>query len=134
MKKIITLSLIVILSNACVSKKKMDVLSKEKMSVDDQLKQLTAQLKQSQEQYQELMKKYQDEQNMLKTEKQLADSKMNEAQSRIKSLESQLELSKKTNTNLLSRLDWFIFRSLINYYSDLAAMISILLLKMCWAK
>lgn len=105
MKKIITLSLIVILSNACVSKKKMDVLSKEKMSVDDQLKQLTAQLKQSQEQYQELMKKYQDEQNMLKTEKQLADSKMNEAQSRIKSLESQLELSNKTNTNLLSRLE-----------------------------
>ena len=105
MKKLIALSLLIFFAASCVSKKKMDVLSKEKMSVEDEKKQLMAQLKLSQDQYQELIKKYQDEQNMLKNEKQLSDSRMAEAQSKIKSLESQLELSNRTNTNLLSRLE-----------------------------
>jgi chemotaxis protein MotB len=105
MKQIFTLIIIVILSNACVSKKKMDVLSKEKMSVEDEKKQLMAQLKTSQDQYQEVMKKYQDEQNMLKSQREMSDSKVNEYLTKIKSLESQLELSNKTNTNLLSRLE-----------------------------
>ncbi|MEP7321648.1 MAG: OmpA family protein [Saprospiraceae bacterium] len=105
MKQIFTLIIIVILSNACVSKKKMDVLSQEKMSVEDEKKQLMAQLKQSQDQYQDIMKKYTDEQNMLKSQKEMSDSKMNEYLTKIKSLESQLELSNRTNTNLLSRLE-----------------------------
>ncbi|MEO5582279.1 MAG: OmpA family protein [Saprospiraceae bacterium] len=102
MKQIFTLIIIFILSNACVSKKKMDVLSKEKMSIEDEKKQLMVQLKQSQDQYQDVIKRYQDEQ---KSQKEMNDSKMNEYLTKIKSLESQLELSNRTNTNLLSRME-----------------------------
>lgn len=105
MKKIITLSLIFILASSCVSKKKHDMLTKERDATAEEKRQLMSQLKQSQDQYQELMKKYNDEQNRLKSEMQMSDTKVSEAQNRIKSLETQLDLANKTNTNLLSRLE-----------------------------
>ncbi len=105
MNKIFTFILAMIMLGACVSKKKHDMVTKERDSTAEEKRQLMAQLKQSQDQYQDLMKKYQDEQNKLKTDMQMSESKAMEMQNRIKSLEAQLEMANKTNTNLLSRLE-----------------------------
>lgn len=105
MNRIITLSLSVLLMGACVSKKKHDMLTKERDTTAEEKSQLMTQLKQSQDQYAELMKKYQDEQNKLKSDMQMSEAKAMEAQNRIKNLEAQLEMANKTNTNLLSRLE-----------------------------
>lgn len=105
MNRIFTLSLALIMMSACVSKKKHDMITKERDSSTEETRQLIAQLKQSQDQYQDLMKKYQDEQNKLKSDMQMSESKSMELQNRIKNLEAQLEMANKTNTNLLSRLE-----------------------------
>lgn len=105
MNRIITLCISVLLVGACVSKKKHDMLTKERDTTAEEKSQLMTQLKQSQDQYSDLMKKYQDEQNKLKSDMQMTESKAMEAQNRIKNLEAQLEMANKTNTNLLSRLE-----------------------------
>lgn len=105
MNRIITLCLSVLMVGACVSKKKHDMLTKERDTTAEEKGQLMTQLKQSQDQYSELLKKYQDEQNKLKSDMQMSETKAMEAQNRIKNLEAQLEMANKTNTNLLSRLE-----------------------------
>ncbi|MEP7267244.1 MAG: OmpA family protein [Saprospiraceae bacterium] len=105
MKKYITLLLIISLATSCVSKKKHDMLVKEKMTADDELSQIKSQLKKNQEEFQDLTKKYNDEQMNLKSAMQKSDVDAAAAMAKIKSLESQLELANRTNTNLLSRLE-----------------------------
>lgn len=105
MNKLFAICMIVILSNACVSKKKHKLMTNDKETAAAESKQLLSQLKQSQTQYEELLKKQQDDQNRIKTEMQLSDNKLSESQARIKSLEAQLELANKTNTNLLGRME-----------------------------
>lgn len=105
MKKYFTLIVIFSLLISCVGKKKYDMATKDKMAVDEELKQIKASLKKSQEEYADLMKKYNDEQARLKSEKQMSEAKESEYQTKLKALENQLELANKTNTNLLSRLE-----------------------------
>jgi chemotaxis protein MotB len=105
MKKYFTFLLIFVLGTSCVSKKKHDTLTKEKMTAEDELKQLKSQIKKSQDEYADLMKKYNEEQMKAKTDMAASDAAAQAAAARIKSLESQLELANRTNTNLLSRLE-----------------------------
>jgi len=105
MKKYFILIVIFSLLASCVGKKKYDMATKDKMAVDEELKQIKASLKKSQEEYADLMKKYNDEQAQLKSQKQMSDAKESEFQTKLKALENQLDLANKTNTNLLSRLE-----------------------------
>lgn len=105
MNRYITLLLIFTLATSCVSKKKHDMLSKEKMTAEDELKQVKASLKKSQEDYADLMKKYNEEQAKLRDAMASASSKESEYMTKLKALENQLELANRTNTNLLSRLE-----------------------------
>ena len=105
MKKYFTLIVVFSLLASCVGKKKYDMATKDKMAVDEELKQVKSSLKKSQEEYADLMKKYNDEQARLKMEKQMSDAKESEYQTKLKALQNQLDLANKTNTNLLSRLE-----------------------------
>ncbi len=105
MKKYFTFIVVFSLLTSCVGKKKYDMATKDKMAIEEEMKQIKASLKKSQEEYADLMKKYNDEQARVKSEKQMADAKASEYQTKLKSLENQLDLANKTNTNLLSRLE-----------------------------
>lgn len=105
MKKYFTFIVVFSLLTSCVGKKKYDMATKDKMAIEEEMKQIKASLKKSQEEYADLMKKYNEEQARVKSEKQMADAKASEYQTKLKSLENQLDLANKTNTNLLSRLE-----------------------------
>ncbi len=105
MNKYLAFLLIVILASSCVGKKKYDMMAKDKMSVEDELKQIKASLKKNQDDYADLMRKYQDAQAQMKSDAQASDQKVSEAQAKLKALEAQLDMANKTNTNLLSRLE-----------------------------
>jgi len=86
MKKYFTFIVVFSLLTSCVGKKKYDMATKDKMAIEEEMKQIKASLKKSQEEYADLMKKYNEEQARVKSEKQMADAKASEYQTKLKSL------------------------------------------------